>query len=264
MSIRSTAADTVSATPAAKNAAAPIWTEIMAQARMEIIMTLRRGESMLVTVIMPALFLVFFAGTRIVPPAAGKAIDFLLPGMLAIAIMSTGMVSLGIATAYERYYGVLKRLGASPLPRWGLIVAKLLSVLVIEVLQVILLVALAVIFFGWSPTGNVWAAIPIILLGTATFSGLGMLMAGALRAEATLAGANGLYLVFLLIGGVVLPLDHLPAPLAWFAGLLPASALSDAIRGALTAQGVSLGSIVLLAVWGIIILAAAALTFKWE
>jgi ABC-2 type transport system permease protein len=231
---------------------------------MEIVMTLRRGESMLVTVIMPALFLVFFAGTQIVPPVAGKAIDFLLPGMLAIAVMSTGMVSLGIATAYERYYGVLKRLGASPLPRWGLITAKMFSVLVIEVLQVILLVALAVIFFGWAPTGNVWAAIPIILLGTVTFSGLGMLMAGALRAEATLAGANGLYLVFLLIGGVVLPVDHLPGVIAWIAGILPAAALSDAMRGALTAQGVSGGSVLLLAVWGAVILVAAAFTFKWE
>jgi ABC-2 type transport system permease protein len=264
VSVRSTAGSASLAGAPTTTEAAPLGRAVMAQTRAELLMTLRRGESVLVTVIMPAVFLLFFAGTRIVPTAAGKPIDFLLPGMLAVAIMSTGMVSLGIATAYERHYGVLKRLGSSPLPRAGLITAKLLMVLVVEVGQIVLLVLLAVIFYGWTPTGSVWAAIPIVLLGTATFAGLGMLMAGALRAEATLAGANGLYLVFLLIGGVVLPVDHLPAFLQWIARILPASALSDALRGALTPAGVPAGSVLLLLAWGIVILVAAALTFKWE
>ncbi len=251
-----------SAPPAsATGGAAPLGRAILAQTRAELTMTLRRGESVLVTVFMPVVFLLFFASLKVIP---NKPIDFLLPGMLAVAIMSTGMVSLGIATAYERYYGVLKRLGSSPLPRWGLITAKLISVLALEVGQIALLVLIATLVYGWRPAGAIWAAIPIVLLGTAAFSGLGMLMAGALRAEATLAGANGLYLIFLVIGGVVLPISHLPNFLQGLASILPAAALSDALRGALTTQGVHGGSILLLAVWAAIILAAAAFTFKWE
>ena len=244
--------------------AAPAGRAILAQTRAELIMTLRRGENLLVTLILPVLFLVFFARLISVPPIAGKPINFLLPGIIAVAIVSTGMVSLGIATAYERYYGVLKRLGASPLPRWGLLAAKLLAVLALEVVQVVLLVVLAVLVYGWRPAGPVWAVLPILLLGTAAFAGLGMLMAGALRAEATLALANGLYVIFLAIGGIFLPVDHLPPVLQWLASILPPAALSDSLRGALTNQGIHAGSVALLAAWALILVVAASLTFKWE
>src|SRR5215470_7728670 len=120
----------------------------LAQTRAELLMTLRRGESVLITVIVPVMLLVFFTSLNIVP-AGTKPVDFLLPGILALAVMATGMVSLGIATAYERYYGVLKRLGGSPLPRGGLITAKILSVLALEVLQVVLLIGVAAGVYGW-------------------------------------------------------------------------------------------------------------------
>src|SRR5229473_6522246 len=118
--------------------AAPFGRQVLAQTRVELLLTLRRGESVLITLIVPVLLLVFFASLNIIPATRGKAIDFLLPGMLALAVMGTGMVSLGIATAYERYYGVLKRLGSSPLPRWGLLTAKILAVLAVEVVQAVL------------------------------------------------------------------------------------------------------------------------------
>src|SRR5256885_9791355 len=116
------------------------------------------------------------------PATTGKAINFLLPGILALAIMAAGMVNLGIATAYERYYGVLKRLGSSPLPRSGLIIAKVISILILEVIQVILLVGIAVVLYGWRPTGSPLLALLTIALGTVTFASLGLAMAGALRA----------------------------------------------------------------------------------
>ncbi len=244
--------------------AAPLSRAVASQTRAELTMTLRRGESLLVTIILPVLFLIFFGQILPVPPIAGKPINFLLPGIVAVAIMSTGMVSLGIATAYERYYGVLKRLGASPLPRWGLIAAKLIAVLALEVIQLVLLVGIAAWVYGWRPAGSVWAAVPLALLGTAVFAGLGMLMAGALRAEATLGLANGLYVIFLAIGGVFLPTDHLPGFIRWLAQILPPAALSDALRGALTAGGVPAGSVALLLVWGVVILGAAVALFKWE
>jgi ABC-2 type transport system permease protein len=238
---------------------------VLAQTRAELTLTARRGESVLITIIVPAVLLVFFGSLNVISAAGNKPVNYLLPGMLGLAIMSTGMVSLGIATAYERYYGVLKRLGSSPLPRWGLLLAKGLSVLGIELAQTALLVALAAIFYGWRPIGSIWAAALVFLVGSACFAGLGMAMAGALRAEATLAGANALYLVFLLLGGSVLPVDHLPGWLQGPAGALPAAALTTSLRAAMTGHGVvPVGSFLLLLGWAVVFLGVAAMTFRWE
>jgi ABC-2 type transport system permease protein len=233
---------------------------LLAQLRVELILSLRRGESLLITLVVPVVLLIFFGAVAATPP------DFLVPGLLALAVMSTSMVSLGIATAYERYYGALKRLLGSPLPRATLIAAKTLAVLVIELVQIALLVGIARLMFGWRPTGSPVAALAALVLGSAAFAGLGLLMAGTLRAEATLAVANGLYLVFLLMGGFILPLDRLPEPISLVAHALPAAALTDATRAALgsaTDQGV-LGPLALLAVWAAVTMGAAALTFRAE
>ncbi len=240
--------------------AAPFWSAVLAQTRAELMMTLRRGESLLITIIIPVMLLIFFSSLKI----GGVGIGFLVPGVMALALMSTGMVSLAIATAYERYYGVLKRLGASPLSRGGLILAKTLSVLALEVAQTVLLAVLALLFFHWRPTGSLLLFILVFVVGTATFSGLGMLMAGALRAEATLAGANGLYLLFVLIGGTVLPVSALPAFLQPIAHVLPAAAFSDAMYGATTAGAFHAWSLISLVIWAALFFGAAALTFKWE
>lgn len=251
--------------PGEQAQAASFGRQTLAQMRVELLLTLRRGESVLITLIVPVVLLIFFASLNIIPASTGKAVDFLLPGMLALAIMATGMVSLGIATAYERYYGVLKRLGSSPLPRSGLIIAKVISVLVLEVIQVIILVAVAVALYGWRPAGSPGLALLVMALGTVTFAALGLAMAGALRAEVTLAGANALYLLFLLLGGGILPLNHLPAGLAALAQLLPAAALTQALQAALTNGATFPGSALLtLAIWAILILLVAMRTFKWE
>jgi ABC-2 type transport system permease protein len=182
-----------------------------------------------------------------------------------MAVMATGMVSLGIATAYERYYGVLKRLGGSPLPRYGLIIAKIISVLALELIQAVILAGVATIFYGWQPAGVPLLILLVMILGTVTFAALGLAMAGALRAEVTLAGANGLYLLFLLLGGGILPLEHLPAPLAAVAQLLPAAALTEALRAAMTGGAAFPGfALLVLIVWAIVILLAAIRTFQWE
>lgn len=236
-----------------------------AQTRAELILTMRRGENVLITVIVPVVLLVFFAALGVPGLAIDRPVDFLLPGMLALAIIANGMVSLGIATAYERYYGVLKRLGASPLPRGGLLAAKALSILVLEIVQVVVLVAIAAAFYGWRPAGAPLAAILTIALGTIAFAGLGLAMAGALRAEATLAGANGLYLFFVLLSGAVLPNERLPALLQDLARLLPAAALTDALRATMTAGAAFPGTaLVVLGGWALVTLAIAARTFRWE
>lgn len=252
MSANVTTGTTVAGRP---GGAAPLTKSIRAQTRAELIMTSRRGENILVTIILPVLLLVFLHGLFRI------SIDTLLAGVLAVAVMSSGMVSLGIATGYERYYGVLKRLGSSPLPRWGLLIAKIVAVLAVEVVQVALLVVLAAIFYHWRPSGSFLAVVPILLLGTVTFAGLGMLMAGALRAEATLAIANGLFLFLLLFGGVFAPLPGFSGAISW---LLPSAALANSLAGALTTQGAAFSNILILVLWALIFLVAAGLTFKWE
>jgi ABC-2 type transport system permease protein len=233
---------------------------------MELRLTTRRGENILVTLVIPTAVLLFFASVGIVPGIAGRPVDFLLPGALALAVIASGLVNLGIATAYERSYGVLKRLGGSPLPRWGLVAAKIAAVLALEVLQVILLVAVAWATLDWRPVPGLSVALAVagLLLGTLAFAGLGLLMAGTLRAEATLAGANALFLVFLMLGGIVLPVDHLPDALQAVARALPASALADVLRTALTGTGDALVPLGILAAWGVVTAVAAVRLFRWE
>jgi ABC-2 type transport system permease protein len=237
---------------------------LLAQARVELLLTLRRGESVLLTLVIPVVLLLFFSEVDILPSGVRDPVDFLAPGILALAVMSTAMVGLGIATGFERQYGVLKRLGATPLGRPALLAAKTIAVLAVEVLQVAVLAAVAALL-GWNPSGSVGAAIVAVLLATVGFAGLGLLMAGTLRGEMVLAAANGLYLVLLLVGGMVVPLSKLPSLLRPVARALPAGALSDALHHSLGGGHVAgSGFWLVLAAWAIAAPVAAALTFRWE
>lgn len=253
-----------SGTYAPRPGAAPVGRMIAAQTALETRMLLRNGEQLLLTVIIPSLLLVLFSTVDIVDTGADEAVDFLAPGVLALAVLSTAFTGQAIATGFERRYGVLKRLGASPLPRWALMTAKTLAVLVTEVLQVALLTAIA-LGLGWSPHGDPFSVLLLLVLGTAAFSGLGLLMAGTLRAEATLAAANLVFLLLLVGGGVVVPLAKFPEAARSVLELLPISALSDGLRAVLQ-DGASLpwGDALTLAVWAVLGLGAAARFFRWE
>ena len=241
---------------------------LAAQSRAELVLTLRRGESVLLTLIIPILLLVFFSTVDILPKPVGvqDSVDFLAPGILALAVMSTAMVGLGIATGFERQYGVLKRLGSTPLGRPRLLGAKTVSIVAVEILQVVVLVIVA-LALGWDPASSVGIgpAAAAMVLASVAFAGLGLLMAGTLRGEVVLAAANGLYLLLLLLGGMVVPLSKLPGVLRPIARALPAGALSDALHHSLGGGHVG-GSaywFVLLA-WAVAAPVTAALTFRWE
>ncbi|MEE1930573.1 ABC transporter permease [Streptomyces sp. TRM 70351] len=246
--------------------AAPRGRMIAAQAALELRMALRHGEQLLLTVVIPTLLLVLFSAVDVVdvPEGGGGRVDYVAPGVLALAVLSTAFTGQAIATGFERRYGVLKRLGASPLPRWGLMTAKTAAVVGVEVLQVTLLGAVA-LALGWSPRGN-WAVVALLLVvGTAAFSGLGLLMAGTLRAEATLAAANLVFVLLLLGGGVVVPLEKFPGGVQEVLALLPVAALSEGLREVLQhGAGLPWGSLGVLAVWAVAALAAAARFFRWE
>ncbi len=195
---------------------------VHAQTRIELTLTIRQGEALLVAIGISIGILIFFSQVDTISNIKNP-VDFLVPGVLALAVMSTAMVSLGIATGFERRYGVLKRLGSTPLARDGLLVAKTANVLVIEVVQAIIILATGVAL-GWDLTWRIVPAIGVLLVGTVAFAGIGMLLAGTLRAEANLAVTNGLYLVLLFLGGMAYPLYKLPGGLQAVAKLLPAAA----------------------------------------
>lgn len=236
---------------------------IGAQTKLELAMTLRRGESLLVTLAIPMGILVFFGKVNTLSSITGDPVDFLVPGVLALAVMASAMVSLGIATGFERRYGVLKRLGSTPLSRGGLLAAKTLNVLAIEVLQVVVIVATGAAL-GWHLDALIIPAVGLLLLGTIAFAGVGMLMAGTLRAEANLALANALFLVLMFLGGMAYPLARLPNAVEAIARLLPAAALAECVRAVLGHHAFPIGAFLVLLAWTIAAPLAAARWFRWE
>ncbi len=238
---------------------------LFAQLKSELRVIARNGEQLLVIIGIPTILLIFFSQVDVLPRGDQNAVDFLLPGILALAVMSTAMVSLGIATGFERSYGVLKRLGATPLGTQRLVLAKCLAVVLVEVVQLLVLVGVGLIL-GWR--GDLGAVAPVVgavLLGTLAFAGIGLTLAGTLRGEVNLAAQNGLYLVLLLIGGIMFPLDSLPSWLQNPAELLPSSALADVMRGALTETSLNSGAAwIVLAVWALVAPTAAAKLFRWQ
>jgi len=238
---------------------------LLAQLKSELRVIARNGEQLLVIIGIPTILLVFFSQVNVLPRGDQNAVDFLLPGILALAVMSTAMVSLGIATGFERSYGVLKRLGATPLGTRRLVLAKSLAVVLVEVVQLLVLIGVGLIL-GWR--GDLGAVAPVVgavLLGTLAFAGIGLTLAGTLRGEVNLAAQNGLYLVLLLIGGIMFPLDSLPNWLQVPAQLLPSSALADLMRGALTETSLNGGTAwIVLAVWALVAPATAAKFFRWQ
>jgi len=235
------------------------------QVRTEVGLVVRNGEQLLLTLVIPVLLLTFFSLVDVLPTGGLEAVEFLTPGILALAVMSTSMVSLGIATGFERSYHVLKRLGATPLGRPRLVAAKTLAVACVEVLQFVVLIGVAALL-GWSPDASGWwSALAAVVLGTLAFAGIGLTLAGRLRGEINLAAQNGLYLVLLLGGGLVISADEFPSALRSVARPLPSTALADVMRDALGSPVAHVGtSWLVLAAWAVVAPIVAAALFRWD
>lgn len=242
---------------------------VVAQGLLEAKLLLRNGEQLLLALVIPLLLLVAGVLAPGIDLGDARKIDVLAPGVMALAVMSTSFTGLAIATAFERRYGVIKRLGVSPLPRVGLLAGKTLAVLLVECLQLLVLSA-AAFALGWHPQGGLGAvggAAVLVLAGTAAFSSLGLLMAGLLRAEATLAAANLCYLLLLLAGATVVPIAEYPSTLQAVVSWVPSGALAEGLRGlftgAATAASVA-GSAGVLLLWALVGGIVTGRTFKWE
>ena len=248
--------------------AAPAAARVRAQALADVRATLRNGEQLLLTLVIPLLLLVGLTLFDAVPDTAltagQSAINVVAPSIIALAVMSTAFTSLAISTGFDRRSGALRLLATTPLTRGQLVLARTIAVLLIEVLQIILIAAVA-LALGWRPSGEPVAAVLLVLVGTLAFATWGVALAGLLRAEATLAAANAIYLVLLLAGGVAIPQSAYPAPLAAIVSLLPSGALAGGLRQALTSGGGwPLAAVAVLAGWAVAGYLLAARTFKWE
>lgn len=232
----------------------------LAQTRMELTLTARRGEGVLVLVGIPLGILLFFGATGLF----GVDVNLLVPGLFSLAILSAAFTSLAISTGFERKYFVLKRLGATPLPRSALIVAKATAVFVIEVFQVLLLLGTAVLLFHWRADIDVPLFILAMILGTLAFAGLGLFIAGTLRAEATLAVANGLYLLMLLLGDIIVPIWVMPPAFIIVAKVLPVAPLTGLFRAAVGQGPFVMTDLASVVFWAVLGPALAALLFRWE
>jgi ABC-2 type transport system permease protein len=253
-------------TAATAQAAAPALRRIAAQAAFESRTILRNGEQLLVTIALPLFLLVGLARTTIfeLDTAGASRVDFTTPGVIAVAIMSTAFTSQAIATAFDRRNGVLRLMATTPLGRGGLLAGKVLGVLGVEVVQAVVLAAVA-LALGWRPhVAGIPAAIGVALLGTAAFTALALLMAGVLRAEGVLALSNLLLGLLIVGGGVLVPPDRLPDGLAQVAAWLPSGALGEAMRGALSGGGVPPLAVLVLVGWTAILAWGASRLFRWQ
>jgi ABC-2 type transport system permease protein len=240
----------------------------LALAAYEFRMVLRRGEGLLVTFAIPVgVLLVFSAFDMGGMAGQGRPVDTLLPGSISLAIIAASLVSLAISTGFERQYGVIKRLGGSPAGSSVVVSAKTLSVVVVEAVQLVLLVGLATVALGWvaGPGASMPLVVAALVVGTVAFAGLGLLMAGTLRAEATLALANLLFLLSLVLGGIVVPLARLPGAVASVAEVLPPAALTHSLAiGLGSVPGDATEPLAILTGWAVLFAVLAARRFRWD
>ena len=250
-----------------KPGAAPRAAMLRSQISMELRLLSRNGEQLLLTLIIPLVLLILGARSdKVVDLGTGRPIDIITPGILALAVLSTSFTSLAIATGFERRYGVIKRLGASPLPRWGLLVGKIGAIAIIEVVQLAILSSVGLLL-GWEPQGGVTAfaqALLLVVLGTAAFGSLGLLIAGIMRAEATLAVANLVYVLLLVGGGLIVPLSRYPDAASHALQVLPSGALGQGLRDTFAGSGPGSFTVVVLVMWAVCCGLGVSRTFKWE
>jgi ABC-2 type transport system permease protein len=200
----------------------------------------------------------------VLPTGGQDPVDFLVPGVLAISVVATGLVAIGIQTAFERKYAVLKRLGGTPLGRGGYLAAKAVAVAALLLVQTALVVVVAVAGLGWRPQGGLLLAPLLVVLGAVTATSLGLLLAGTLRAEATIAATNALFLLLLVVSGVTFSSDALPAPLAAIGTASPMGALGQALAVALAGDGLAVVPTMALLLWAVAGVGLGARTFRWE
>lgn len=238
------------------------WDRIRTVIGLELTIAIRDGEQLLLALGLPVVFLVFFTQVDVLPTAGRDSVDFLAPGILALALLSVSFVRLAIALGFDRAFGAIRRLAVTPLRVGEYVAAKIMSTAILFAAQCLILVAIAVAL-GWRPHLH-WAIIPALVLAMAAFCGLGLALSSVCTGLTALAVANALYVLMLMLSGIVVPLEDLPGPGEQLMSVLPSAALSTVLRSTLEGSAGSLGPWLVLLVWAVLSPLLAAWLFRWE
>lgn len=243
---------------------ASLGSRVLSQGKYEAATMLRNGEQLVLMVVMPLLGLIALVATPLLDGMGHPRVAIAAPGILALCALSTAFTGQGIATGFDRRYGVLRFMSTTPLGRGGLIAGKVIAVLVSLALQVVLISTVAA-FMGWRPPlAGVLLGIPLLILGAAAFTALGLLIAGTVRPEATLAITNLGWILFAAVGGIVLPVGKFSSALDGFVQWLPSGALGNLLRAALIESRLDTWGLLVLLAWGVAAAIAAVKWFKWN
>lgn len=246
--------------------AASLPSRVAAQARYETVTMIRNGEQFLLLIILPILALIGLTVTDLLDsfrPDGASRLDVAVPGVLVLCVISSAFSGQGIQTGFDRRYGVLRYLSTTPLGRGGLIAGKLLAIIVVLALQYLLIGGTAALM-GWRPNpASVLGSLPLLLLVAIAFTGVGMLIAGTLRAEATLAILNLVWVALAAGGGVLFPSSVLPGWLSWLVDLLPSAAAGELLRSCFMAEQFAPIPALILTGWAVLSWAATIKWFRW-
>ncbi|NYE94189.1 ABC-2 type transport system permease protein [Psychromicrobium silvestre] len=243
---------------------ASLTRRIVLQSRYETSTMLRNGEQLILAIVLPLLGLIALVVTPLLDNLGNSRINVATPGILALCAMSTAFTGQGIATGFDRRYGVLRFLSTTPLGRGGLIAGKVIAVLAVLVIQALVITVVA-LFLGWHPDfPGLLLGIPLLILGALSFTSLGLLIAGTARPEATLALTNLLWILLGALGGIVLPPSRSPGLMTDIVQFLPSGALGEAMRTAMLGGGLNVLAVIVLLLWAVVASAAAVKWFKWS
>ncbi|WP_166971964.1 ABC transporter permease [Brevibacterium atlanticum] len=238
---------------------------IFSQAKFETVAVLRNGEQLLISLVFPLGLLIFLAksplltGLGVISPDASP-LTIAVPGALSLSLASSAFTGQAIATAFDRRYGVLRQLATTPLGTNGLILGKLGAVIIVVLIQFALVLAVS-LALGFRGPIDVLGAVLATVFGTAALLSLGLLMAGTVRAEATLAGSNLIWVLMAGVGGLVIAP---PGEWGTVVSYLPSGALGDAMRAAVGSGNIDIKAIIVLLVWGLVGTLAARRWFRFE
>ncbi|MGE3842678.1 MAG: ABC transporter permease [Vicinamibacterales bacterium] len=203
-----------------------------------------------------------------VEQAGSRYIDWVLPGLLGMNIMGTGLWGIGFSLVQARTRKLLKRFMATPMRRSDYLMSHVLSRLIFLGLEVAAILGFGVLVFGVPLRGPVWALLVVCLIGALSFGGLGLLLASRPR---TIEGVSGLMnlamLPMWLLSGVFFSSDRFPEAMQPAIRALPLTALNEALRGVMldgAALSAQWSQVAILTAWGLGCFAVAVKIFRWR
>jgi ABC-2 type transport system permease protein len=196
-----------------------------------------------------------------------SAVAYLVPSILAMALMQLGVFA-AIPLVQQREKGILKRMGATPLPRWMLVASNVLLRLMVAIVDAVVILGVGALFFKVSITGNPLAVVFFVLLGAAAFLALGFMLASFLKTEDQASGVvQVVQIPMMFLSGIFFSFDFLPSFLQTVARLLPLTYLADALRQVMV-NGTQIAplpvDLAVLTGWLVVCLGVAARSFRWE